>query len=174
MNQKLMSKYKSFKTGNYTNKYMGLQMTNTLAVQKGRASTNINQNNLYLMPGLSSLTNDDQVVNTRVNQINQYNQINHINQINNNINYNIVINDHDNNNDSRTLLNSEDNKNKQFITNSIKNFQNINTFDIDQITRANFNQNSGIINNFSSLRPDNINSNVNINITKPAIKEAKL
>ena len=173
MNQKLMSKYKSFKTGNYTNKYMGLQMTNTLAVQKGRASTNINQNNLYLMPGLSSLTNDDQVVNTRVNQINQYNQINHINQINNNINYNIVINDHDNNNDSKTLLNSEDNKNKQFITNSIKNFQNINTFDIDQITRANFNQNSGIINNFSSLRPDNINSNVNINITKPAIKEAK-
>ena len=169
---------KSFKPENhfFNNKLSALN--NSISPRK-QSNTNVGRGNISFFSSrnrLSSLSNDEPVGKTKINQINQ---------INNNINYNIVINDVDINNDSKTLLKSEENKGSSFMKKSFKKLGSINTYERSSLKKSNFMQNVPITikgmskltdskNNLHLIPPENQSLNKIVTLNVPNNKEENI
>ena len=165
----------------FNNKLSGIPLNNSASPRK-KSNTNVNRGNISFFSSrnrLSSLSNDDPVGKTKINQINQ------INQINNNINYNIVINDVDINNDSKTLLKSEENKGSSFMKKTFKKLGSINTFERSSLKKSNFIQNVPITikgitnltdtkNNLNLIPPENQSLNKIVTLNVPNNKDENI
>ena len=183
LSNKSLLGYKSFRTENqfFNNKLSGIPLNNSASPRK-KSNTNVNRGNISFFSSrnrLSSLSNDDPVGKTKINQINQ------INQINNNINYNIVINDVDINNDSKTLLKSEENKGSSFMKKTFKKLGSINTFERSSLKKSNFIQNVPITikgitnltdskNNLNLIPPENQSLNKIVTLNVPNNKDENI